>query len=221
MEQEGADDEHPFGRSFQRLGRTFWYAGAGDFERVIRDIPQVFADAKALQRTWMVPWADNLLALAIVACNPEGTSEATLRAAVEAAGGRLTDDGLVAAQLLAGDPEASLAECARRLPELEADGQTRAYWTTEELRIRALLALGRFTDVRDAVDAARACRNARLEVTVAVARPTRPRWRLGDEQEAVELRTAVDLLMAVAGTLNDTSARSRFLYQRIAAKLLV
>jgi hypothetical protein len=130
----------------------------------------------------------------------------------------------VAAQLLAGDAEAALAECARRLAELEADGQTRAYWTTEELRIRALLALGRFADVRDAVDAALAVVGTlgwrslawRLHASRAAALAG-----LGDEQEAVELRTAVDLLMAVAGTLNDTSARSRFLYQRIAAKLLV
>ena len=224
LEREVADDEHPFGQAFQRLGRTFWYAGAGDYARVIRDIPQVFADARALQRTWMIPWADNLLASAIVASNPEGTSEATLRAAVETAGGRLTDDGLVAAQLLAGDAEASLAECARRLPELEAEGQTRAYWTTEELRIRALLALGRFADVRDAVDAALAVVGMlgwrslawRLRASRAAAL-----GGLGDEQEAAERRTAVDLLMAVAGTLNDPSARSRFLSQRIAARLLV
>ena len=33
----------------------------------------VFADAKALQRTWMIPWAEDLLASAIVASHPEGT----------------------------------------------------------------------------------------------------------------------------------------------------
>ena len=67
LEQEVADDEHPFGQAFQHLGRTFWYAGAGDFERVIRDIPRIRADAAKLQRTWMIPWADKLLASAIVA----------------------------------------------------------------------------------------------------------------------------------------------------------
>ena len=80
LEQEVSDDEHPFGQAFQHLGRTFWYASAGDFERVIRDVPRVLADARKLQRTWMIPWADDLLASAIVASAPDGTSEADLRA---------------------------------------------------------------------------------------------------------------------------------------------
>ena len=42
LEQEVADDEHPFGQAFQHLGRTCWYAAAGDFERVIRDAPRIW-----------------------------------------------------------------------------------------------------------------------------------------------------------------------------------
>ena len=30
----------------------------GDVDRVLRDVPRVFADAKALQRAWMLPWAE-------------------------------------------------------------------------------------------------------------------------------------------------------------------
>jgi hypothetical protein len=44
--------------------------------------------------------------------------------------------------------------------------------------------------------------------------------KLGDLSAAAERRTAVELLTAVAGTLRDTSVRSRFLSQRIAASLL-
>ena len=42
---------------------------------------------------------------------------------------------------------------------------------------------------------------------------------LGDEHAAAR-RTAVELLTAVASTLRDTSVRSRFLSQRVAASLL-
>ena len=91
LEQEVADDEHPFGQAFQHLGRTFWYAGAGDFERVVRDVPRVLCDAAKLQRTWMIAWADDLLASAIVASSPEGASEA-LRAKAKPSGRHLAGE---------------------------------------------------------------------------------------------------------------------------------
>jgi tetratricopeptide (TPR) repeat protein len=223
LEQEVSDDEHPFGQAFQHLGRTFWYASAGDFERVIRDAPRVLADARKLQRSWMIPWADDLLASAIVASAPDGTSEASLRASVEAAGGHLADEWLVAAQLLTGNAEAALGECERRLPQLEEEGRVRAYWIFEELRIQALLALGRFNDVCSAVEAALSIVAPlgwrtlawRLQASRAAALD-----KLGDKRAAAERRTAVELLTAVAGTLRDSSVRSRFLSQRAAASLL-
>lgn len=224
LEEEVADDEHPFGKAFQHLGRTFWYAGAGDFERVIRDAPRILADAAKLQRTWMIPWADELLALAIVAGAPDRMGEGTLGTKTAPTGLHLAGDSIVAAQLRAGNAEAALAECDRRLPQLRADGRVRAYWIFEELRIRALLALGRFNDVSDAV-----------ETALAFVAP--PGWRslewrlrgsrvaaldgLRDSRAAEERRTAIEVLMAVAGTLSDTSARSGFLAQPQAAKLLV
>ena len=223
LEQEVADDEHPFGQAFQHLGWTFWYASAGDFERVIRDVPRIRADADKLHRTWMIPWADRLLASAIVASAADSSREAGQRATVEPSRGHLPDESVIAARLLAGDGEAALAECDRRQPQLEAEGRVRAYWILEELRIQALLALGRFNDVCSAVEAAlsvvaplgwrtlawrlRASRAAALD-------------RLGDKRAAEERRTAVELLTAVAGTLRDSSVRSRFLSQRAAASLL-
>ena len=223
LEQEVADDEHPFGQAFQHLGRTFWYAGAGDFERVIRDVPRILADASKLQRTWMISWANELLASAIVASSRDRTSEVGLRAKAKPGGGHLAGESLVAAQLLAGHAEAALAECERRQPQLKAEGRVRAYWIVEELRIRALLALGRFQDVCSAIEHA-------LSVVVPLGWRTLA-WRLqaslaaaldelGDKRAVAERRTAVELLTAVAATLRDASVRSRFLSQRVAASLL-
>jgi class 3 adenylate cyclase/tetratricopeptide (TPR) repeat protein len=223
LEQEVADDAHPFGQAFQHLGRVVWFAAAGDFERVSRDVPRVFADAKKLQRTWMIPWAEQLLVAAMVASHPEGTNVTTFGSAVEAAGGRLADEALIVAQLRAGNFEGALTECTRMLPKLEAGGQSRPYWLVEELRIRALLALGHFADVCAAADAAltavapldwqsliwrlRASRVAALE-------------GLNDKRADEAKREAVAVLMNVANTLKDGSIRARFLSQRIAAKLL-
>jgi hypothetical protein len=171
----------------------------------------------------MIPWAGELLTSAIVASAPGGTSEAGLRASVEAAGGHLTGESLVAAQLRTGNAEAALAECERRLPQLEKEGRIRAYWIFEEMRIQALLALGRLHDVGSAVEAA-------LSFVAPLGWRTLA-WRLqasrvaaltglGDQRAAAERRTAVQLLTAVAGTLRDTSVRSRLLSQRVAAGLL-
>ena len=204
LEQEVADDGHPFGQAFQHLGRTWWHAASGDVERVIRDAPRIFADARKLKRTWMIPWAEGLLASAIVASHPEGTDEATMRVAVEAAGGRLTGESLVAAQLHAGNADAALKECERILSQLEAEGQVRAHWIMEELRIRALFALDRFADASDAAVAA-----------LTIVAPLGWQWlawqlrasfvaaldALGDERLATERRSAVEVLMAVAGSL--------------------
>jgi hypothetical protein len=91
------------------------------------------------------------------------------------------------------------------------------------LRIRALLALGRFAAASDAADAARAA--------VAQLGWQSLLWRLGgsrvaalvglgDARAATERRAAVEVLMAVAGSLRDASARTRFLSQPAAAGLL-
>lgn len=224
LEEEVADDEHPFGQAFQHLGRTFWYANAGDFERVIRDVPRIRADAAKLQRTWMIPWADELLASAIVAGSPDRVGETTLGAKTAPTGLHLAGESVVAAQLRAANPEAALAECDRRLPQCKADGRVRAYWIFEELRIQALLTLGRSNDVCSAVEAALSF--------VAPLGWRSLEWRLRgsraaaldglrDDRAEEERRRAIELLMAVAGTLSDTSARSRFLAQQQAAKLLV
>jgi class 3 adenylate cyclase/tetratricopeptide (TPR) repeat protein len=223
LEQEVADDEHPFGQAFQHLGRTFWYAGAGDFERVIRDVPRILSDAAKLQRTWMIPWADELLASAIMASSPDGTSEAGLCAKAKPGGRHLAGESLVTGLLRAGNAEAALAECERRLPQFEREGRARAYWIFEELRIQALLALDRFNDVCNAVEAALSV-VAPLDWRTLVWRLQASRAtalnELGDLSAAAERRTAVELLTAIAGTLHDTSVRGRFLSQRAAARLL-
>jgi hypothetical protein len=204
------------------MGRTWWHRAAGDIDRVLRDVPRVFADAKALQRPWMLPWAEDLLASAIVDSRPEGTSEATLRAEVEAAGGRLADDALIAAQLRAGDADEALAGCSARQTQLANDVRTRAYWLVEEMKIRALLALGRLADARQTADAA-----------LAVVTPLDWRWlewrlrasraaalaALGDQKAEAERTAARDLLTAIAKTMHPASVRERFLSQPAAAAL--
>jgi hypothetical protein len=171
----------------------------------------------------MLPWADRLLASAIVARSDDHMGQVGLPPTAEPVRSHLPDDAVVTAQLLAGDAEAALAECDRRLPRLKSDGLVRSFWVFEELRIRVLLALGRFDDAGSAAETALSVVEAlgwrmlawRLHASRAAAMAAR-----GDKRAAEVRRTAVELLTAVAATLPDTPARSRFLSQRVAASLL-
>ena len=223
LEQEVADNAHPFGQAFQRLGRVVWFAAAGDFERVTRDVARVFSDARELKRSWMLPWAEALQASAIVASSATGTSVDSLRVAVEAAGGKLYNDALIAAHLLARQPAAALEQGSRRLAQLKDDGQSRSYWLTEELRIRALLALDRFAEARracdEALDAVAQLGWRSLEWRLRASRAASLSG-LGDDGVEKEFQTAINALKAVASTLKDATSRSRFLMQPIARELL-
>ena len=53
---------------------------------------------------------------------------------------------LIAARLRAGDADEALVSVRARQAQLESDVRIRAYWVVEEMKIRALLALGRFAD---------------------------------------------------------------------------
>src|SRR5207249_1283872 len=112
---------------------------------------------------------------------------------------KLYNESLIAAHLLAGQPEAALEECSRRLVHLKGDGQSRSYWLTEELRIRALLALHRWAEARTATDEAlRAITPPGwrpLEWRLRASRATALRG-LGDDGAEGEFETAVNVLKA-------------------------
>jgi class 3 adenylate cyclase len=223
LDEEVTDAEHPFGQAFQHLGRTWWHSAAGDFERVLADVPRIFADAKALTRNWMLPWAESMLATAIIASRSEDTSEGQLKADIEAAGGRFAEDTVIAAQLRAGNADAALASCARRLAELDTQARLRNRWLVQEMKARALLALGCLAEAREVIDAA-----------LAAAQPANWRmleWRLRGLRAAVftglndatageERHAAQKQLMEVAGTLNKAALRAKFFAQPAAAALL-
>jgi hypothetical protein len=69
------------------------------------------------------------------------------RATAKPGGRHLAGRSFVAAQLLAGNAEAALAECERRLPQLEREGRVRASLDLRRVEDRALLALNRFNEV--------------------------------------------------------------------------
>ena len=99
----------------------------------------------------------------------------------------------------------------------------RVRWLVQEMQTRALLALGRFGDARDAAD-------------VGLAATTSLGWRmlewrlrglraealsgLGDARAREERRAAQKLLMEVAKTLSRTALREKFLSQPAAAALM-
>lgn len=216
LDQEVADADHPFGRTFQGLGRLQWLHQAADHMRVISEAPQVIASAKALQRSWMVPWAENILAFAFVATASDVTPEADLITTVEASGAKLVDDALIAFHLRFGRPAHALNDCEARLSRLKAEGLMRNYWITEELRIRALLALGRFEEVIAAADSAIQI-GEKLDFWILVWRLHAARASALNElglTEALDARqVGSNVLLKIAETLRDPVGRAQFLAQ--------
>jgi class 3 adenylate cyclase len=223
LEQEVADEEHPFGRAFQHLGRTWWYAHVGDVDRVLADAPRILTDAEALQRSWMIPWAEGLLASAVIAQQPLGTSEQQLKALVEKVGGRLADDAVIAAKLHAGDANGALSACEDRLRQVLDEGRVRNRWLVEEMKISALLALDRPTEARAAADAVLVTiepllwRGLEWRVRALRAKAL-ARSRAAGAQ--FERQSARDLLAAVSESLGNPSQRERLLAQPAAIALL-
>jgi tetratricopeptide (TPR) repeat protein len=138
LEQEVADETHPFGRLFQRLGQSVWFAAAGDYERVKHELPHIIEGATTLKRVWILPWAKALIVGAMSTTDPIRLDAATINAATDDPymGGMVITD-----RLLAESVSATLEACEAALPRLNADGAVRFRWATEEMRARALLAL--------------------------------------------------------------------------------
>jgi class 3 adenylate cyclase/tetratricopeptide (TPR) repeat protein len=220
LEQEVADENHPFGRLFQRLGQAIWFAAAGNHERVSQELPHIIEGATTLKRVWILPWAKGLMAGAMSATDPTGFDAAAINAA--------SDDPymggmIIADRLLAEDASAVLKACEAALPRLSADGAMRFRWVTEESRVRALLALNRHAEAL-----------AASEVALGAAVPLGWRlliWRLQaaramalnalrDVRAAAARQEAIAVLTAVVATLPDDAARARFVTQPTAAALL-
>jgi hypothetical protein len=223
LEQEVADEDHPFGRLFQRLGQSVWFAAAGNNERVKREMPHVIAGATTLKRAWIVPWAEALMASAMSAIDPIDNDATAIDAAIKASTDRFMSVMTVVDRLNAGNAFAALEACEVALPRLIADGALRSRWATEETRVRALLALDRHAEALAAADlalAAVAPLGWRLLVWRLQAARTMALEALGDARAAVARKEAVAALTAVAATLHDDAARARFLAQPTAIALL-
>jgi hypothetical protein len=224
LEQEVADENHPFGRLFQRLGQSIWFAAAGNYERAKHEIPQVIAGAKTLKRAWILPWAEALMAGAMSAIDPDSIDGSAIDAAVKASADRFMSVGVITViRLQAESGSAALEACEAALPRLNAQGAIRSRWATEEMRVRALLALNRHAEALAAADAALATVGPlgwrQLVWRLQSARTTALE-ALGDARAAAARREAIAVLTAVSATLHDDVERARFLEQPTAAALL-
>lgn len=215
LETEVADDDHPFGRLFQHVGRTVWHFAAGDFARVIREAPRIHEEAALLKRAWLVPWADELLAGALVATLPHGADAARLDLLMQAAGARLSGEAKVEALLRLGDLAAALAACDEVGIALAPTGRSRATMRMDAVRVRVLAALGRGGE-------AEALASAVLDEIVPHPWPALA-WRLhagralardghDPAAAAADRRAAAAILATIAATLPE-EARPRFLSQ--------
>jgi tetratricopeptide (TPR) repeat protein len=154
LQQEVADEEHPFGLAFRQLGEGVYYFELGAHERAATTLRRVVEQANQLSRPWMRQAAECVLAVAETRLGRIDRAWALARWDVLETYWSISQTTLPTAELLLaqGDAEGALAQ----LDELEVQARELELWlrlaAIAEARSRVLLQLGRPAEANAATD---------------------------------------------------------------------
>jgi hypothetical protein len=215
LQEEVADDDHPFGRCMRELGVAVWLGNIRALERAETKAKEVLEEAGRLSRTWMQRFMMDLLAL-VAAWRGEAGKE--LGAWVENKGTEIgfQPTELVQAELALarGDNEIALT-IADQIAEYGAhSGVRRARIMALEIALRALERLERWDDLQDRANAAVAEAEGtgfRTRLWRMLATRARGRATNGDAGSAAQDRAAARALVDdMASRIEDPELRALF-----------
>ena len=206
LQQEVADDDHPFGRCMRELGIAVWLESLGDLERAEAKAKEVLDEAGRLSRTWMQQNMVDLLAIVAARLGEQGRElSAWLEAKSEEIGFHVRELPQAEAALASGDPARAFEVAEQVAAGADRIGLYRGRIVALELGLRALAAEGRWDELLERADGAleeseRAgfrTRTWRILGSRALARQAR-----GDEAGAMADREAARaLLLELEATL--------------------
>ncbi len=221
VEEEVASEAFRFGAALQRFGFFRLREAAGDVDGLFEEFESLLAEARALNRAWMV---DGLAHSFLGAAARAGRGEEAL-ARVERCGGDLQPRGLARAELALarGDHDEALAIAERGRDLLERNGKPLLARDASALAARALLAQRRLDEARAGIDevvdwcAAHAYRELHWQ---ALAVRAAVRAGSGDAAgAAADRRAGAAELATMAETISDPRLRRTFLDQPLAQEL--
>jgi predicted ATPase len=215
LQEEVADDEHPFGRCMRELGVAVWLGNIRALDRAEAKAKEVLEEAGRLSRTWMQRFMMDLLGLVAAW---RGDAGKDLGAWVEhkstEIGFQPTEIAQAELALARGEVETALG-VADAIVEVGAKtGVRRARIMALEIALRALARLERWDDLRARADAAIAeaeetgfrTRLWRMLATRAQARATNGD-AAGAAEDAAAARAIVD---DMAARIEDSELRALF-----------
>jgi tetratricopeptide (TPR) repeat protein len=223
LQQEVADEEHPFGRAMQALGLGLYYADLMAYDRAAAILRDVYVEATRLRRVWMKHWSRQLLALAATRSEPSGQAAIASSADDLALAGAiplsepavLTEDVMADVLLSQGRLEEALQQIELGNAQAEESGLRSDYVTTLEVKLRILVRLGRpAAAIELSNEALRLAEELSYLPLVWRIQAVRAEalTQLGDAGGAAQAReAAAEVIRVLAASIDDAALKEGFL----------
>jgi predicted ATPase/class 3 adenylate cyclase len=218
LQQEVADEAHPFGAAVQRLGTAVYLEQVGALDQAVAVARQTLEEATALRRTWMQRWMVDLLeSLALRTGSGESYPEVG-----EYAPGFSASPVLAAERrMAAGEPGVALREAREFSSKMLAMGVRRTALLADEVAARALEALGRSAEAASAAqEILEAAEASGFRTLVWRMRALRARALDDREAAAREWDAARAIVRDIAARIPDPAHRTCFEAEPVAAQVL-
>jgi hypothetical protein len=144
LQQEVTDPNHPFGQAMQALGIGLYYLEVQSSEKASETIRDLLQRAKRLKRAWMTEWGTALLARSLLLSgrlDSQSLGEITERFRV--LGLQVPHAVTTEILLTKGKAEEALTEAEAAVAEARKKERIADLLDAQELKVRALLDLGR------------------------------------------------------------------------------
>jgi tetratricopeptide (TPR) repeat protein len=222
LQQEVADEEHPFGRAMQALGLGLYYMELMAYDRAVSILRDVYVEATRLRRVWMKHWSRQLLALATIHSEPSGQAAIASDAEDVAHAvalplwelAALTEVVMAEVLLSQGRLEEALQQVDRGIAEADESGLRSDYVTTLEVKLRILVRLGRPAALDLSNEALRLAEEMSYlpQVWRIQAARAEALAQLGDAAGAAQARgAAAEVIRVLAQSIDEAALRQGFL----------
>jgi tetratricopeptide (TPR) repeat protein len=223
LQQEVADEEHPFGRAMQELGLGLYYADLMAYDRAAAILRDVYVKATRLRRVWMKHWSHQVLALAVI--HGERSDQTTIPSSPEDVahavalplwdGAALTEAVMADVLVSQGRLEEALQHVDQAIVEAPESGLWSDYVTTLEVKLRILVRLGRSAAALDlSNEALRLAEEMSYLSLVWRIQAVRAEAlaQLGDAAGAAQARgAAAEVIRVLAASIDDAALKEGFL----------
>jgi class 3 adenylate cyclase/tetratricopeptide (TPR) repeat protein len=211
LQQEVADEQHPFGRAMRQLGVAVYLQHLGALDRAATGGRELLEEARRLRRTWMQQWMVDLLT-AVSAHLGDQELRGYIDTTAAASSIRPSAVAVAERRMSEGNPGEALEMIRQVASAAERNGTRRQRIVALEAELRALAQLGRWAELAERADVALAEAETTGFKSMAWrirSQRARARLELGDRAGADRDRDAArQLLDVLAASVPDPALRA-------------